>query len=266
MAARRRRPVIGSAVKRTPATGAGTIRCTTTASPSARSSTACVVRYDTARSFQSDAQHRRTAFRSAASPSTSRIVSCWPAKLASGRSSAVADERTATRPPSARYASRTAVAISGGTAVSSSRARAPIGSVGSTLAALAAAAYASVVITKASGTGKPARMSSPRLAPFPPATARSCAPSVDSGTTRGPLTRRLVPEARERVATRIARGVLKLDLDLQESVVLRVALAARERAGLDLPALEGEDQRPLRGVLPTRRFLPEPKSAYQTPA
>ena len=62
-------------------------------------------------------------------------------------------------------------------------------------------------------------------------------------------------------ATRIARGVLKLDLDLQQSIVLRVALAARERADLDLPAVEGEDQRPIRGVLPTRRFLPEPKSA-----
>ncbi len=29
-------------------------------------------------------------------PTTFRKVSCWPAKLANGRSSAVADERTAT--------------------------------------------------------------------------------------------------------------------------------------------------------------------------
>src|SRR3981189_2840297 len=244
MAARRRRPVIGSAVKRTPATCAGTIRCTTTASPSARSSTACVVRYDTARSFQSDAQHRRTASRSAASPSTSRIVSCWPAKLASGRSSAVADERTAPRPPSARYASCTAVATSGGTAISISRARAPIGFVGSTLAALAAAAYASVVITKPSGTGKPVRMSSPRFAPFPPATARSCAPSVDSGTTRGPLTGHLAPPSE--------RTRRDPDSDLHQQVVPPVALAAPERAGLDLPADEDEEQRPIRGVLSAR--------------
>src|SRR5207237_9672170 len=121
-----------------------------------------------------------------------------------------------TRPPGARYHSRTAVATAGETAISISRARAPIGSVGSMLAALAAAAYASVVITKPSGTGKPAWMSSPRFAPFPPATARSCAPSMDSGRTRGPLTRRLVPEARERIATRIGRGGLRLDLAHQE--------------------------------------------------
>src|SRR5438128_2472262 len=157
-------------------------------------------------------------------------------RTAPGRSSAVADERTATRPPSARYASRTAVATSGGTAISISRARAAIGSVGSIFAALAAAAYASVVITKPSGTGKPARMSSPRFAPFPPATARSCAPNVDSGTTRGPLTRHLAPRSE-----RTRRGP---DSDLHQPVVPPVALAAPERAGLDLPADEDEEQGP----------------------
>src|SRR5712664_472876 len=36
----------------------------------------------------------------------------------------------------------------------------------------------------------------------------------------------LPPEPRERVATRIARGVLQLVLDLHQAVVLRIALAA----------------------------------------
>ena len=46
--------------------------------------------------FDSDAQHRRTASTTAAALVMCRYVSCWPAKLANGRSSAVADERTAT--------------------------------------------------------------------------------------------------------------------------------------------------------------------------
>src|SRR5205814_2339859 len=44
-------------------------------------------------------QQRRTASRTASSPSTFRKVSCCPAKLASARSSAVAEERTATGRP-----------------------------------------------------------------------------------------------------------------------------------------------------------------------
>ena len=43
---------------------------------------------------------------SASSPRTLRNVSCWPAKLASSRSSAVADERTATAGPSSARAAR----------------------------------------------------------------------------------------------------------------------------------------------------------------
>src|SRR5438552_3164940 len=124
------------------------------------------------------------------------------------------------------------------------RRRPVIGSVGSMLAAPAAAVYASVVITKPSGTGKPARMSSPRFAPFPPATARSCAPSMDSVTTRGPLTRHLAPRSE---GTR--RGA---DSDLHQPVVPPVALAAPERARLDLPADEDEEQGPIRRVLSPR--------------
>jgi hypothetical protein len=43
----------------------------------------------------SEAQHRLTWWRIAVGPTTFRYVSCWPAKEAAGRSSAVALERTA---------------------------------------------------------------------------------------------------------------------------------------------------------------------------
>ena len=182
MTARRRRPVIGSAVKRTPALWASTIRCTTTASRSPCRSTPCVSRYATARSFQSDAQHLRTASISASSPLVPRIVSCCPAKLASGRSSAVADERTATGgEPRARYASRTASAMPTGTGDAIRRTRALAGASGATPAASAASAYALVPMTNPSGTGNPARMSSPRFAPLPPATGTSAALRSASG-------------------------------------------------------------------------------------
>src|SRR5262249_3439590 len=81
-------------------------------------------------------------------------------------------------------------------------------------------------------------------APFPPATARSCAPSMDSGRTRGALTRYLAPRSE-----RTRRGP---DSDLHQPVVPPVALAAPERAGLDLPADEDEEQGPIRGVLSPR--------------
>src|SRR5215813_3730093 len=89
-------------------------------------------------------------------------------------------------------------------------------------------------------------MSSPRFAPFPPATARSCAPSMDSGTTRGPLMRHRAPRSE-----RTSRGP---DSDLHQPVVPPGALAAPERAGLDLPAEEDEEQGPItiRGVLSPR--------------
>jgi hypothetical protein len=49
-------------------------------------------------------------------------VSCWPAKLASSRSSAVADDRTATAGPSSVRAAPNSAAISSGTgAVNSAR-------------------------------------------------------------------------------------------------------------------------------------------------
>src|SRR5215218_7398331 len=60
-------------------------------------------------------------------PRTFRNVSCWPAKLAWGRSSAVAEERTATGAevpsPNALYASVIASTTFGGTGVASSAAR-----------------------------------------------------------------------------------------------------------------------------------------------
>ncbi len=46
-----------------------------------------------ARSVNSEAKQRRQASISPASPRTLRKLSCWPAKLASGRSSAVAELR-----------------------------------------------------------------------------------------------------------------------------------------------------------------------------
>ncbi len=49
-----------------------------------------------ARSVNSDAIHFFTAASKSFSPRIFKNVSCWPAKLASGKSSAVALERTAT--------------------------------------------------------------------------------------------------------------------------------------------------------------------------
>ena len=53
-------------------------------------------------------------------------MSCWPAKLANGRSSAVADERTATgtSAPSRAYSAATASAMAGGMGTASTAARA----------------------------------------------------------------------------------------------------------------------------------------------
>jgi hypothetical protein len=44
---------------------------------------------------KSEAQHRLTCWRIVAGPTTFRYVSCWPAKEAVGKSSAVALDRTA---------------------------------------------------------------------------------------------------------------------------------------------------------------------------
>src|SRR5438445_9606077 len=56
--------------------------------------------------------------------------------------------------------------------------------------------------------------------------------------TQGGGEPRLEREAGEGVAARIARGAAKLELDLQQPVVFRVPLAARDRARLDLPGPE----------------------------
>lgn len=82
---------------------------------------------------------------SSAVPVMLRTVSCWPAKLASGRSSAVALERTATGPaPSRSYAATTS-------AVGMTPSR-----------------WASVVTQKPSGIRSPRRISSPNPAALPP--------------------------------------------------------------------------------------------------
>jgi hypothetical protein len=72
MTAWRRRPVTGLAVKRTPATSASIIFWITTARRTARWSMPLVVRYTTARSVHSDAQHRRTASSTGSWPTTWR--------------------------------------------------------------------------------------------------------------------------------------------------------------------------------------------------
>ena len=69
-----------------------------------------------------DRQHRSTAAHTASSPTTVREVACWPAKLAAAESSAVADDRTATGPPSARAASRIACRKVGSARSASARA------------------------------------------------------------------------------------------------------------------------------------------------
>jgi hypothetical protein len=169
-------------VNSTPATLAGTNLCTTTASSTASAAMPRCWRYATARSLNSDDQQRRTAASSPASPRTPRIVSCCPAKLASGRSSAVADERTATTTssPIPAYAVTSAAAISRDTGAASNAARTasaapPFASpaiAATTAGARATSRYAAVVRQKPSGTGIPAASSSPRFTALPPATAR----------------------------------------------------------------------------------------------
>ena len=100
---------VGLTVNMTPETSASIILCTTTAIASVASSMPWSYRYAIARSDHSDAQQVRIFSNNSDGSSTFRNVSCCPAKLASGRSSAVADERTATRPsPSCSYASKIA--------------------------------------------------------------------------------------------------------------------------------------------------------------
>src|SRR5204863_4994292 len=77
-------------------------------------------------------------------------------------------------------------ATTSGTVIDRRRSAAPTGSAGSTPASRAARSYAAVVRTNASGTRNPARWSSPRFAPFPPATATSAAPTAETGSASAP--------------------------------------------------------------------------------
>src|SRR6266702_5673829 len=71
-----------------------------------------------ARADHSDAQHRWTASSTAAAPRMLRYVSCCPAADIPGRSSAVAEDRTATATssPRAAYARTIAAAVAAGIA------------------------------------------------------------------------------------------------------------------------------------------------------
>ncbi len=142
-----------------------------------------------ARAPYSEAQHRWTASRRSSSPRTLRNVSCCPAKLASGRSSAVALDRTATTSPFSpirAYASTIASLIWSGiptlrtiscTSLETDS-RAPLSStsrrsslrksVSSIPVSTRNLRNAWAVTTNAFGTGRPREVISPRDAPFPP--------------------------------------------------------------------------------------------------
>ncbi len=171
--ASRRLPVTGFAVNSTPATADCTISCTTTASRTTSWSIPLLSRYATARSVHNDAQHRRTASSTASAPTTFRNVSCCPAKLANGRSSAVADDRTATgvATPNRSYPATTASRTSPGISAASNSSRAFAGSPLTPPTLSATRRYASVITQNPSGTGSPARVSSPRFAALPPTSA-----------------------------------------------------------------------------------------------
>src|ERR1039458_2267261 len=149
-----------------------------------------------ARAWYADAQHARTISMTAASPFTSTKLSCIPANENCAVSSAVADDRTATaeaelpadRP---RYAVAIASRTSWGISLWSTSARAFFAVAASRFEssmsrsrrsaviaarspdATANRSYASTSTTKPAGTGNPAAVSSPRLAPLPPADATS---------------------------------------------------------------------------------------------
>ncbi|CFU00985.1 Uncharacterised protein [Bordetella pertussis] len=64
-----------------------------------------------ARSLYSEAKTWRILSSTSSTPTTLRKVSCWPANEASGRSSAVAEERTANEPLPSASSSANAVRI-----------------------------------------------------------------------------------------------------------------------------------------------------------
>src|SRR5690606_35374223 len=158
------------------------------------------------RSPNSEAQQSTSRSSTASPPTTLANVSCMPAKDVPAVSSDVADERTATgtSSPSRRYAPSTCSrrepgtparrtsdrrrsAASASAAGSSARARAsskPVRSSSRTPPSSIAARQASAVTTNPGGTGSPAAVSSPRLAPLPPAVAVSDAASSSNQAIR----------------------------------------------------------------------------------
>ena len=105
-----------------------TIRCTPADSATCSWANPWWTRYAMARSLNSEANTSRTASSTESMPRMFRKVSCWPAKEASGRSSAVAEERTATErsspsPVSCAYAARMSASRSGGKGCATTAAR-----------------------------------------------------------------------------------------------------------------------------------------------
>ena len=143
-------------------------------------------------------------------PVTFKNVSCWPANEASGRSSAVADERTANEAPvpaplSARKAARIAASRSAGNGWASTRARMSAPTCASALTSSVSrpasmrlmrpsrspkaknSRKACAVVAKPVGTLTPAgswEIISPRLAFLPPTASTSVILRFSNGTTR----------------------------------------------------------------------------------
>ena len=177
-----RSPVTGSVLNATPEARDTAIRWTTTASSSAPGGTAwpgaARAVYRATDASHSDRCTRSTASRHAPSPSTLRIDSNCPANDRSRPSSATSDDRTATRPPRRRYARPiSAASVAGSAAAPASTSR-----------------NARVVITKPSGTRKPAARRAARPAPLPPARLRRRAARSESQQMR--LTFQWVPYRR----------------------------------------------------------------------
>ncbi len=146
-----------------------------------------------------------------------RNVSCWPAKEAEARSSATAEERTAhrhSRSNSARGASRSADSSLPGfrnsslmfratASMLSSRSKSTPRSIPSIFATRPFSArkssYAFTVTTTPRGTGKPAWMSCPKLAAFPP-TWETIVPSTDARSIAT-----LIPKPSDRLSKCLCR-------------------------------------------------------------
>ncbi len=168
-------------------------------------------RYEIARSLYSDANTCLTASSTLANPWMLRNVSCWPANDASGRSSAVADERTATdRSPfapccSASYARLTSCSSCAGNGwaviqprISAPAAASALTSSTSSFSSLPSmrfasppcarkSRYACAVVAKPPGTRTPPPASWPIISPseafLPPMRPTSCMRSFSKGMT-----------------------------------------------------------------------------------